>query len=83
MSSSSAGSEGPSGEGAGSHAANALASSAASELAAQEKLEGFYADTYRRLWRWRDAIMVGQEVLVWRKPLASAFLYVAIHWMFV
>lgn len=80
MSSSSAGPGRPgSGGDAGSHAASALAS----ELAAQKRLEGFYADTYRRLWRWRDAIMVAQEVLVWRKPLASLFLYVAIHWIFV
>ncbi len=50
---------------------------------AQQKLERIYARTYVYLRPYKGAVELAQEVLVWKKPVASALLYIAIHWMFV
>ncbi len=50
---------------------------------AQEKLERIYLKTYGYLRPYKGAIELAQEVLVWKKPIASALLYIVIHWMFV
>ena len=55
-----------------------------SELAfAQRKLEENYAKVCRRLEPWRESLEVGQEVLVWKRPVPAVLLYVAVHWMFL
>ena len=50
---------------------------------AQEKLEKIFAKTYRYLRPYKGAVELAEEVLVWKKPLASALVYIAIHWIFV
>jgi hypothetical protein len=54
-----------------------------SELAfAQRKLEENYGKVCRRLEPWRETLEVGQEVLVWKRPVPAVLLYVAVHWLF-
>ena len=48
----------------------------------QRKLEGNYISLYERLDQWRSAIQAGQEVLVWRRPVHTAVLYLAVHTIF-
>ena len=54
------------------------------ELAfAQRKLEDNYGKVFRRLERWRYAFEAGQEVLVWKRPVLAAALYLAVHGIFL
>ena len=53
------------------------------ELAfAQRKLEGNYGKVYCWLGGWRDAVQAGQEVLVWKRPIPAAVLYLVVHGLF-
>lgn len=55
-----------------------------SELAfAQRKLEDIYGKVHRQLSQWRGALEVVQEVLVWKRPVPAALLYLAVHWLFL
>lgn len=49
---------------------------------AQRKLEDNYSKVYRQLNQWRGALEIVQEVLVWKRPIPAAFLYLAVHWVF-
>ena len=49
----------------------------------QRKLEKFYLATYMFFLGSKDWLQVIQQILVWNKPLASAALYIAVHWLFV
>ena len=49
----------------------------------QNKLEGIYKRTYKTLTPWKTWIEEAENVLVWNRPPASAFLYIAIHWAFM
>lgn len=49
----------------------------------QRKLEKFYTRMYKLLFGGRDWLQAVEDVLVWNKPMASAALYVVVHWLFV
>lgn len=49
----------------------------------QEKLESIYKKTHEFLGPYRKSIELFQDVLVWKKPVASIMMYIVIHWMFV
>lgn len=49
----------------------------------QEKLERFYKATFRLLYACRNWLSIVGDILVWNKPVASAILYIFIHWLFV
>ena len=53
------------------------------EIFAQRKLEDLFKNTYQRLYEYRNAVGFAQEALVWRRPVAAAVLYAAIHWVFM
>ena len=53
------------------------------ETFVQRRLEDAYRKTYARLNGYRNALEYIREVLVWRRPYASAVLYLAIHWVFM
>ena len=48
----------------------------------QEKLESYYDQVYETLWPWRDAVLLVQETLTWKKPFISLILYVIVHFVF-
>lgn len=58
-------------------------SSLAQAIYVQQKLEAFYNKTYGKLYRFKDALLILQEVLVWRRAFTTLLLYVAIHGTFV
>ena len=49
----------------------------------QKKLEGMYKRTYKLLAPRREWIEQMEEVLVWNKPMVSAFVYFLVHWVFM
>lgn len=49
----------------------------------QNKLEGIYKETYQFLAPRKDWVEEAENVLVWNKPLVSACLYLALHWVFM
>ncbi|KAL5496277.1 hypothetical protein EMCRGX_G012523 [Ephydatia muelleri] len=49
----------------------------------QQKLEAFYYKTYARLYPYRNALQILQEVLIWRRAYTTLLLYVTIHGLFV
>lgn len=49
----------------------------------QKKLERIYQNTCEFLAPWRERIKEAQNVLVWNKPMASAILYLLVHFAFV
>ena len=58
-------------------------SSLAQATYVQKKLEAFYYKTYARLYRYRNALQILQEVLIWRRASITLLLYVVIHGLFV
>lgn len=50
---------------------------------AQRKLEENYSKIYRVFVKWRTVFDVGQEVLVWKRPVLAAVLYLAVHALFL
>ena len=50
---------------------------------AQRKLEENYSKVYRALVKWQTVFDVGQEVLVWKRPVLAAVLYLAVHALFL
>ena len=49
---------------------------------AQRKLEENYGKVCVGLAKWRTAFDVGQEVLVWKRPVLAALLYIGVHAVF-
>ena len=49
----------------------------------QKKLEGVYKKTSEFLAPGRERIAAAQNVLVWNRPMASAVLYLLVHFAFV
>lgn len=49
----------------------------------QRKLEGIYKKTCQLLLPRREWLGEVENVLVWNKPMVSAFLYLLVHWAFV
>ena len=49
---------------------------------AQRKLEENYGKVCEWLGPWRSAVQAVQEVLVWRRPVSAALLYLALHGLF-
>ena len=49
----------------------------------QKKLEGIYQKTCELLASRKEWMVEAQNVLVWNRPVASAALYISIHFVFV